>query len=107
MELDWSAIGMRIQKQRNLLKLNQQDIYDKVDISQNHYSRIENGHSAPSLELLVNICEILDISIDYIITGNVTSDKNPNFVDKFNKLTTKQKQYIINQIDTIKEFNLK
>ena len=107
MELDWSAIGMRIQKQRNLLKLTQQEVYDIIDVSHNHYSRIENGHAAPSLELLLNICEMLDISIDYVITGNVTSDKNPNFVDKFNKLTTKQKQYIINQIDTIKEFNLK
>ena len=107
MELDLSAIGMRIQERRNFLKLTQQEIYDKVDISHNHYSRIENGHAAPSLELLVNICEILDISIDYIITGNISTNKNPNFVDKFNKLTTKQKQYIISQIDTIKEFNLK
>ena len=107
MELDFSAIGMRIQKQRNFLKLTQQEIYDKVDVSHNHYSRIENGHAAPSLELLVNICEILDISIDYVIAGNISNNKNPNFVDKFNKLTAKQKQYIINQIDTIKEFNLK
>lgn len=107
MELDLSAIGMRIQKQRNFLKLTQQEIYDKLDVSHNHYSRIENGHAAPSLELLVNICEMLDISIDYVITGNVSNDKNPDFVKKFNQLTNKQKQYIINQIDAIKEFNLK
>lgn len=107
MKLDLPAIGMRIQKQRNFLKLTQQQVYEKIDVSHNHYSRIENGHTAPSLELLVNICEILDISIDYIITGNVTSDKNPNFVNKFNQLTTKQKRYIISQIDALKEFNLK
>ena len=43
-DVDLNAIGYRIQQQRNNLGLTQQYMCDKLDITQNHYSRIENGH---------------------------------------------------------------
>ena len=43
-DVDLNAIGYRIQQQRNNLRLTQQYMCDKLDITQNHYSRIENGH---------------------------------------------------------------
>ena len=42
MELDWFEVGERISVQRNKLGLKQQDIYDKMSISQNHYSRVRS-----------------------------------------------------------------
>lgn len=69
MELDWFEVGERISGQRNKLGLKQQDIYDKMSISQNHYSRVENGHVGISVEKLIQLSDILNISIDYILTG--------------------------------------
>ncbi len=60
MELDWFEVGERISGQRNKLGLKQQDIYDKMSISQNHYSRVENGHVGISVEKLIQLSDILD-----------------------------------------------
>lgn len=107
MKYDKLAAGRRIQEQREKLGYTQQDIYDKIDISQNHYSRIENGHVGISIEKLIQLSVILNISIDYILTGKIPSKKESGFEEKYNKLSNKQKQFINQQIDSLKKFDLK
>lgn len=106
MEFDWLKIGERISRQRIKLGLTQQDVYDKLDFSQNHYSRIENGRDGISVEKLIQLSDILNISIDYILTGEISSDKKSDFEIKYNELSNKQKQFIIQQIDSLKTFDL-
>lgn len=89
------------------MQLTQQDIYEKLDISQNHYSRIKNGHMGMSLEILVQLSDILHVSADYILTGDVAEEKYPDFAVKYNKLSEKQKKFIINQIDDLAKLDLK
>ena len=107
MELDWFEVGERISVQRNKLGLKQQDIYDKMSISQNHYSRVENGHVGISVEKLIQLSDILNISIDYILTGKTPRCNKTDFEEKYSKLTHKQKKYIDQQIDCLKKFDLK
>ncbi len=104
---DMTAMGKRIKEQRKALGLTQQDIYEKIDVSQNHYSRIENGHVGVSLEVLVQLSDILNISVDYILTGHISEDKLPEFALKYSQLSDKQKNYINNQINTLLEYDLK
>lgn len=106
-QLDLTAIGLRIKMQRKALGLTQQEIYEKIDVSQNHYSRIENGHVGMSFEILLQLSEILKISTDYILTGNVNPEHMPDFVEKYNLLSEKQKQYINAQIDSLLKLDLK
>ena len=102
---DLLAIGSRIQQQRIELGLTQQDIYEKLDISQNHYSRIENGHTGMSFEILLQLSEMLNLSTDYILTGKIDNTSHIAFIDKYNKLTGKQKDYINKHIDVFSEFD--
>lgn len=106
MGLDRRAIGKRIQEQREKLGFTQQDIYDKINISQNHYSRIENGHVGISIEKLIKLSDTLNISIDYILTGK-TLNKKSDFEEKYDELSNKQKQFINQQIDSLKKYDLK
>ena len=46
----------------------QRVIADAVGISQNHYSRIENGQRIPSLKIAVKIANYFDISLDEMVT---------------------------------------
>lgn len=107
MEFDRREIGERISKQRRKLGLTQQNIYDEIDISQNHYSQIENGRSGISIEKLIQISDILNISIDYILTGKTQGNKKSDFEEKYSELSNKQKQFINQQIDSLKKFDLK
>lgn len=107
MKINRRKIGERIGNQRRKLGLTQQDIYDKMEISQNHYSRIENGHVGISIEKLIQLSNILNISIDYILTGKTPGNKKSDFEEKYNDLSNKQKQFINQQIDCLKKYDLK
>jgi transcriptional regulator with XRE-family HTH domain len=106
-EVDLNAIGYRIQQQRNNLGLTQQYMCDKLDITQNHYSRIENGHVGMSFNILLQLSQILKISTDYILTGNIENIDELYFDVNYNNLTSKQKEYINRQIQLLAEFDLK
>lgn len=102
-----TEMGARLKEQRKALGFTQQDIYEKIDVSQNHYSRIENGHVGVSLDILVQLSEILDISVDYILTGRINDDRLPDFADKYSRLSDKQKKYINEQIELLLKYDLK
>ena len=40
---------------------------EKLDITQPSYIRYENGTSQPTLETLVKIADIFDVSVDYLL----------------------------------------
>ncbi len=52
---------------RVMCHLTQRDIADRLGISQPSYIRYENGTSEPTLENLVKIAEIFDVSTDYLL----------------------------------------
>ena len=48
-------------------RLTQQAMADKLQISLNAYQKYEQAERSPSLECLVRIADILDVSIDYLL----------------------------------------
>lgn len=71
------AIGNRIQLRRKELRIKQSELAEKLDISNNHISSIENGREKPSLDTLLKICEELKVTPDYILLGNVHLNNVP------------------------------
>ncbi len=107
MKVDLLAIGQRIQNQRLALGYTQQYVYDQLDISQNHYSRIENGHVGMSFEILLQIAEILQLSTDYILTGKILPTDNIELLNRYKLLNTKQRKYIDDHMKLFINSNLK
>lgn len=64
-------IGRRIQTRRKELRIKQSELAEKLDISNNHMSSIENGRDKPSLDTLICICEELSTTPDYFLLGNM------------------------------------
>lgn len=67
-------MGTRMKAARKELHLTQEDMADKLGVSVKHYSGIERGVAGISLETLVNISNILNISLDYLVKGNAMSE---------------------------------
>ena len=42
---------------------------DRLNISIKHYSEVERGIAGLSIENIINVCDILGISIDYLLQG--------------------------------------
>lgn len=57
----------RLKEMRLMCQLTQQQMADALKISQPSYTRYENGTSEPTLENLVKIAEVLDVSVDYLL----------------------------------------
>ena len=65
-------IGLNISLQRKLKKMTQIELAEKVGISRTHMSNIEapNMVTPVSLEVLFDICDVLDISPEVLFKMN-------------------------------------
>ena len=71
MDVQYKSIGKRIKLRKKELNIKQNELAEKLNISNNHLSSVENGREKPSLELLLNICELLNVTPDYLLLGNM------------------------------------
>lgn len=62
--MNWNE---RLKQARNLKNLSQQAIADMLGITRGCYAHYEQGSREPTINLIKSICEILDISADYLI----------------------------------------
>lgn len=70
MELDYSLIGARIKQRRKHLKLTQEKVAERVEISNQHMSNIERAISIPSTEVIMRLALALDTTPDEFLVGS-------------------------------------
>ena len=59
--------GRRLNKIRKSKGFTAQKMADLLSVSIRTYRNYESGHSSPSLETLIEIADILNVSIDYLL----------------------------------------
>ena len=69
-KLDYMLLGQQIKKYRVQKKLRQKDLAALVYTTTNTISRVEVGSIGCSLELLLSIAEVLEVSPDALLFGN-------------------------------------
>lgn len=75
-DLDFAFIGQRIREIRNEKMLTQEYIANAVNVNVSHISNIETNKVKVSLSLLVQICNVLDTTIDYILENEYCSSSS-------------------------------
>lgn len=68
-------IGKRITENRKKKQLTQQDLANKLDVTNRTIINWENGKYFPDYTLLLPLCEALDVSVNELLTGE--EDKEP------------------------------
>lgn len=61
------SINEKIKNLRKESGYTQKELSEKLSISERQYINIESGKSKPSLETIIKIADIYNISIDYIV----------------------------------------
>ena len=69
-----SATGCK--EERNRLQMTQEDLAQELNIGYVHMNGIENGRKGCSIDLLLEIAEVLDVSTDYLLTGRLSGGTN-------------------------------
>ena len=101
-------IGSKIQEARNQKGYTQEYVAEKIDKSIDILRSIENGRSVGSVETLLNICNVLEITFDYIFMDLL--DKKGEILDNklyknFQELTLEQKELLNVIIEHMKKSN--
>ena len=78
-----NKIAVNIRHEREKRGFTQAGMAESAGISIFHYSQIELGNKAPSLELLITIAEILRISVDTLISGPTTESNGKDICHLF------------------------
>ncbi len=57
----------KLKEMRKMYGLTQRQVAEKLGISQPSYIRYENGTSEPTLENLVKLADLFDVSADFLL----------------------------------------
>ncbi len=71
------SIGNRIVKLRKDLQLSQEDLAVKIGVTRQSVSKWETDACAPDAYNLMSLAEVLQTSVEYIVTGNAEPAKEP------------------------------
>ena len=98
-ELCLKEIGQRIIERRKKLGLTQEALAEKGDMTAQFVSYAEAGKRAMRAENLLKIAAALEVSADYLLTGDIIDKDLLILADKMRKLTPAQVRIIENVID--------
>lgn len=73
--MDQKKIGKFISEKRKEKKLTQEKLAEKLGVTDRAVSNWETGKSMPDLSLFVPLCEILEITINDLMSGEIVDDK--------------------------------
>ncbi len=102
MKLD--TIGANIRNIRLQRKMRQEDLAEKAELSPNYIGAIERGEKIPSLETLLNIINVLNVSSNIVLCDVVNADYNVKtslLSEKIDKLPSNERETIYAVIDTM------
>ena len=93
------AMGQRIMLRRKSLRMTQEDFAEKIGVSPQMISNLELGKKAIRPENLAKVCEVLDLSADFVLTGVNTGTAIDAVAEKLIQLTDAELQMVSEMID--------
>lgn len=75
--VDYRALGEKIQRRRKQLGLSQQAASEKLNLSTSFLSRVERGEKVASLETIVKIASLFDLSLDFLFMDSLGGGASP------------------------------
>ena len=93
-------IGNRIFERRKQLRMTQEELSERAEVTPQTISSAERGQKSLRSENLFRVSKALGVSTDYLLTGSVTGDDLRYLSDKLSSLTPVQYRYLEDIIDS-------
>ena len=87
-------IGGRINARRKELGLTQEMLAERMEVSVQMISNLELGKKAIRPENLVKLCDVLNVSADYVLRGLRTERETAGFMEKYTRLSVENQQLL-------------
>lgn len=108
MEQQLIEMGNRIKIRRKALNMKQSELAELLDISNNHMSSIETGKQKPSFDILIKLCQHLQITPNHLLLGCMYPDNIPqNTIDTICMCNPEQAEFLREFAELLFTKNLK
>lgn len=94
-------LGNRAGLRRKALGYTQEQLAEKINVSVQMISNLESGKKAIRPENIVKLCNALEISADYLLTGSVSNGVSSEIIRKFAQLPPESIKVIEQLIDLL------
>lgn len=102
-----NSLGSRIKYLRKKHNFTQREVGDFLDISQSQLAKVESNDRSLKLTKLLKLCDLFNVSEEYLLYGESDSDKNKIAFRKDNKSidleTLAQMNRIVNNLKYMKD----
>lgn len=95
--MDYKLLGKNIKETRKSLKMTQEQLAEKIEVSTVFIIQIESGARKPSLETVYKISIALNIKIDTLINKNFDDEKTEDIdrlIELLNMCSKKQRNFV-------------
>ncbi len=101
--LDFKVNGERIANRRKELGLTQWQVEEMADITQKYLSNIERASSGLSIDVMMRLCDALEITPDYLLLGTteMPEDISAAVESRLRQMSSKQLQLALSLMDWI------
>lgn len=102
--VDFKRISKKLKELRVSKGLTQEYVANMADVNTSHISNIENNRVKVSLNTLVQICNALDTTVDYVLSDeylNSSSALDQNILNELQKCNKDTKERILKIIQIL------
>lgn len=103
-EINLLEIGKRITERRKKLGMTQEMLAEKGDLTPQFVSYAESGKRAMRPENVIKLANTLEVSADYLLTGDIVDKDLLILSDKMRKLSPEMLRIVENIIDECNKF---
>ena len=111
MKIDYRKLGKRLKEERKKQGVTQEKLAEYVNLSVSHLSHIENGNEKTSLQTIVNIANVLNVSLDDLLDldlGKRSMYLTIREIDLlFKDCTKEERKILIDNLNYLKKVELK
>lgn len=108
MELDLIMVGKRIKQARNMHKLTQAELAERLEVSTSYIGMMERALNNVTLDNLVKLSNILETPVAFFVQDSLIPQKDTDIdtkiINELNSLSDSQKEFILDTIMGLKNF---
>lgn len=93
------TMGQRIMVRRKAFHMTQEELAEKLGVSTQMISNLELGKKAIRPDNLARVCEVLELSADFVLTGSKTKTAVDAVAEKLAQLSREELQIVNDMID--------
>ena len=102
--MDKKALGANIKKYRIQKGLTQDTAAEMCNLSSNYFRQIELGNKVPKLETFLRIAEVLEVSTELLLAGNLSWTaviRSNELYKQLEELNPNQQRFVLDTVDTM------